>query len=80
MTCRPADLTPVLRAGTNSWRDLIDAYVEAGLPEPTEQEVTVLFQRLPAPTQALAVAWGTGDTEFRDAVYVFLRDNQPETS
>ena len=58
----------------SEWHSLHDVVTEQpGWDSPTKEQLMALFDRLPAPTQAIAVAWGLSDTVFRDEVHLFLQ-------
>jgi hypothetical protein len=69
------DVDQLFRAPNNDWQDLVQCWHELDLPEPTEAEAKAMFKQLPHHIQATAIAWGTGDTVFRDNMLVHMRDN-----
>lgn len=58
---------------------LHDALVCSALSnEPTNEMVKALFMMLPDDIMGSAISWGFSDTEVRERVYAFIKDNSTE--
>lgn len=42
----------------------------------SEADLKAIWDKLPGNIKSIAYAWGTSDTEFRDAAFVWLRDHR----
>lgn len=57
--------------------ELHDALTGAGIvAEPTPDQIKALFDMLPASIIGQGIAWDFGDTEVRDSIYQYVRENR----
>lgn len=53
-----------------------DCYVSIFDRRPTQDEIDDIFESLPADIINITTLWGPNDTEFRDKVHVWLKENR----
>jgi len=53
-----------------------DVVLEVRGEKPTNEECQKIWDELPEDIQGVGIRWGTGDTEFRDDLYVWLERNK----
>lgn len=55
-----------------------DCYVSVAGKVPSNELIEAIYNRLPDHTKQLAARWDWNDTEVRDGVYRWIRDNLDE--
>ncbi len=55
---------------------LYDALVDAGVNDPTPEQIKTVFMMLPADILGLAISWGFSDTEVGDQICQFVSVNK----
>lgn len=56
-----------------------DCYVDIFDRKPTQDEIDDIFDSLPTEIVNIAISWGSNDTEFREKVYKWLKENKENT-
>ncbi|MNJ90014.1 hypothetical protein D3C87_76050 [compost metagenome] len=57
-------------------RDTInDCFVDIENIRPTQEQIDLIIKLLPIDIKNIAELWGQYDTEFREKVYAWLKDN-----
>jgi hypothetical protein len=62
----------------NDWNHLHDAVLTASGKSLNNLDLAIIFFRLPEELKKLAFNWGMSDTEFREKVIEYLKNNENE--